>query len=454
MWRSLLLATALVSCSSDDQQQESGPPVILICLDTFRVDHMGAAGNGRGTTPNLDAFVSSATAYPFARAASPWTLPSHASMFTGLYPREHGARTYDMADFEGLTEATTNAAALGPDDLTLAEVFAELGYDTGAIVANESFLAPKYGLARGFGWYDCKFALVGGINERALAWAKERQHRPFFLFLNYMDTHRPYNTTSREGFEVARTKGVFKRLKDYLARGEEPPESRVRQMGEVYALAVAHLAAGLGELFDRLRELDVYDRALIIVTSDHGEYLGEHGLVGHSKDLYDEALGIPLAVKLPGQSRGSTQAGWISHVHLPALILSSAGFEERAESFRRLGNADRDTIVSENYGLRQLDLSEPWAAWLDRRRIALIQGDYKYVGSPDDGKHELYDLSEDPHERANLIDLRPELAARLSAELEAWTDARAERKAASLIEMGAHDREVFQALGYAGGDDE
>ncbi len=415
---------------------------------------MSSQGYGVQTTPRLDAFVNSATAYPFARAASPWTLPSHASMFTGLYPREHGARTYDTAEFTGVTEATTNAAALSTDPLTLAEVFAELGYDTGAVVANESFLAPKYGLARGFDWYDCKFSWVQGINERALAWAAGRQQRPFFLFLNYMDTHRPYNTAGRDGFDVRKTKGVFKHLKDYLARGDQPPARRTEQLTGVYDLAMANLDEGLGELFDRLMELEIYDEALIILTADHGEYLGEHDLVGHSKDVYDEALRVPLAIKLPGQSEGTQQDGWISHVHLAELVLRSAGFDERADAFRRTGNSDRRTIVSENYGLRQLDLGEPWAAWLDRKRVALIQEHYKYVASPDDGKHELYDLDADPRELKNLIEQRPDLAARLSAELGAWIDNRPERRATSLIEMGPHDLEVFQALGYAGGDDE
>jgi len=454
MWRLLLLAVTFAACSPETSRKGVGPPVIMICLDTFRADHMSSQGYGVETTPRLDAFVDSATAYPFARAASPWTQHSHASMYTGLYPREHGARTYDTADFSDVTEVTTNAAALSTDHLTLAEVFTELGYDTCAVIANESFLAPKYGLAQGFGRYDCKFEWVQGINARALAWVKEHKQGPFFLFLNYMDTHRPYNTTGREGFDIRKTKGVFKQLKDYLAKGEAPPAKKVKRLTDVYDLAMANLDEGLGELFDSLVEMGIYDEALIILTADHGEYLGEHSLVGHSKDVYDEALGVPLAVKLPGQSKGARRNGWISHVHLAELVLRSAGFEERARVFRRAGNADGEVIVSENYGLRQLDLGEPWAAWLDRKRMALFKDHYKYVASPDDGQHELYDLDADPRELENLIEKRPDLAARFSAELEAWLSAHPERRATGLIEMGPHDWEVFRALGYAGGDDE
>jgi len=451
---SLLAACARSPRPASTEEPPGADAILFLSLDTLRADRTSLYGYGRPTTPRLEELAAGATVYRRVLAAAPWTLPSHASMFTGLFPYEHGAHTVALTPEEA-ERGVSNAAPLDGRFLTLAEALANAGYRTAAIAANVSFLEAKYGLGQGFDHYDVRRGRVEEINARALEWIDAQDGAPFFLFLNYMDTHRPYNTAPRAGFErVGDHRKVIKRLKRVLLSGEPVPSEWLATLSADYDLAVANLDAGLGELFDALRARGLFDAALIVVTSDHGEYLGEHGFIEHAKDVYEEVVRVPLVVKAPHQALGAVDEAWISHVHLPRLVLEHARVPRDLPELAPLSsNWPRAAVVAENYGARLRDTEEAWGPRLDRLRRAYVRDDQKLIESSD-GAHELYDLARDPREQDDLAPRAPGDLELLRAGARAWREQRVQGATAERVLVDAAEEAVLEELGYAAGRDE
>jgi len=192
----LLLALPFLQGCADP-----GPPnVLLITLDTVRADHLSSYGYAKPISPQLDTFARRATRYAVCFATSPWTVPSHASLFTGLHPFEHGAHSFEPRD-----KRRGNVWPLHDNHETLAEVFREEGYDTAGIVANQVYLNSNLNLQQGFDQWEVKRERSAAVNRRVFEWLEEREGRPFFLFVNYLDAHRPYNVEPAAGERPARS---------------------------------------------------------------------------------------------------------------------------------------------------------------------------------------------------------------------------------------------------------
>jgi len=430
--------------------------VVFVVLDTLRADHMSLYGYERPTTPELVRFAGGATLYRRAQAAGAWTLPSHASMFTGLYPFQHGAHAKLAPNKK---RPTIIESVLSKEHTTLAEVLQAQGFATAAIAANKGYLSRRFQLDQGFDEYELEAEPGERITARALDWLQGRPEGPFFLFLNYMDVHSPYNCTPRGEFQPAvgheSARDLYVAFKERVLPAREPvPEGLRRDLVEQYDTALANLDHALGVLFEGLRELGLFDDCLIVVTSDHGEYLGEKHLVAHSKDVYQGVLHVPLVVKSPGQREGAVDEDWISHVHLPGLVLSELDPEGRwgGGAFRQ--HWPRGRVLSENYYARGSDLKSPWGARFERVRRAVLGGDWKYIHSSD-GAHELYDLGRDRLEEHDLESAPGTPAAALASWLEALVQATpVDTPGASEEPVPAtpEELEALRALGYV--DDE
>lgn len=389
----LLLALLAASCGGNDAAPL--PTVILISLDTVRADNLSCYGGPEGATPNLDALAAVSDRYETCISSAPWTMPSHASMFTGLFPLEHGAQTF----LPGPQHRGDNVFALAPRFETLAEALGANGYATGGIVANSIYLRPGLGLEQGFQRWDVRREPGRRVTDRALEWLAETEEggRPRFLFVNYLDAHRPYATGDPN--DRARAK-LDELIDQVMVRGEGPGELG----GRVQALhqkAVTHLDQEVGRLLHDLRQLDLFDDAVVIVTSDHGEAFGAHGVVEHSKDVYEDLVRVPLLVKLPGQERGTVQRARASSVDVPGLVAAAlagtdAGSLQRV--FPRLPG--KHPLFAENSFSRLRDLQR-YGTRFHRQRRAIYDGDLKLI-LDSRGAHELYDLEADPGETTNL----------------------------------------------------
>jgi arylsulfatase A-like enzyme len=305
------------------------PSVFLISIDTLRADHLGCYGYSRDTTPRLDEFRRDATLFEQAIAQAPSTLPSHASLFTSLLPAHHGA-------------SIAESSRLDPRAVTLAQVLKSAGYETGSFNGGIQ-LDPIYGLASGFDTYvparpstASAHVLVDPVDRldhavsEALSWMRARKEKPLFLFLHTYEIHHPY-TPDRAllrsmdpdyggplGDEI--TVELLSAINDGRIALEKADLDRIVA---AYDAELRSVDAAFGSLVDFLRREGLYNDAMIIVTSDHGEEFGEHGTVGwHAHSLYDELLRVPLLVKLPGSRQaGESVAAQVRGIDLAPTIL-------------------------------------------------------------------------------------------------------------------------------------
>lgn len=426
---------------------EGKPDIVLIVLDTVRADHLGVYGYDRETSPRLDAWAEQARVYDDVVADAPWTLPSHASLFTGRPSRSHGAR--------GTPPGKGVAAPLPPGTETVASALQMSGYRTMGIAANEAFLARTWGLDQGFDLWLCDGLVDDAYRtpyvtaDRITALAREALGRPrpapLFLFLNYMDAHTPWiprREYVRDPAAIDRRylpdgRGWDRSIERLLAERTLDPAAQ-RAWVEAYDAGIRYADDHLGRLLADLPNLGIGPEDYVFIVSDHGEYLGEHDLVEHSKDVYEPVLRVPLLVRGPGYPPGRDATPVQLH-DLATWILTAAGQAplDRAEP-------PGDLRVAEEYYARRRDLSNSaYGHRFNRVRRAFYQGFHKLIlGS--DGSREAYDLAADPGELQSLVDAAwvPALEARANAWLEATPEA-----AEVSLDKGAN-LEALRSLGY------
>jgi arylsulfatase A-like enzyme len=336
-------------------------------------------------------------------------------MFTGEYTARHGVRGYMFQDDAGMMRMRDTP--LPGAKKTLAEHLKGAGYTTGFFAANEGYLSPRFNLDQGFDTYHAKFEPGRAVIERAVTWLDEAAQGPFFLFCNLMDAHRPYNLTpcSTLPGDVSQERALLDELREKTLQNNAPlDQSLAAAVSAQYELGVANADRALGELMDALQQRGLYEDLLFIATSDHGEYLGEHMLVEHSKDVYEEAIHVPLLVKLPDQREGILETTTRSLVQIPSTILAQVELARPQSLPPALGEPTSDfPLLTENYYSRDWDIRDPrWNTRFQRVRTALYDANWKFVLSSD-GAHELYDLAKDPLESTNLATLETHRAASL-----------------------------------------
>jgi choline-sulfatase len=410
----LLAGATLWACRSSGGSASVFPnaPVVVISIDTLRADHLPLYGYGAGSTPHIDRLGREGIVFDDLYSHCPLTLPAHASMLTGLLPPHHGVR--DNIGFR-----------LSPDHATLATRFKAAGLRTGAAVS-AYVLRATTGIAQGFDFYDDAIEVEGGTEsignlqrdgavavEALSRWTSAQQGAGFFAFLHLYEPHSPYTP---------------------------PPPYRGHALP--YDGEVAYADELVGRLITALETSGFYDRAIIAVTSDHGEGLGDHGEAEHGIFLYREAVHIPLVLRLPGGVHGGTRvAGTVAQADLAPTLLELAGLEAKGLDGVSLrgalsGAASGHPVYSETFYPRyHLGWSELFAA---------TEGRYRYVRAP---RPELFDLSSDKAEQRNLVAERASVAGAMNL----WLEQRGAGGAASAPEQVPRDvREKLQALGYLG----
>lgn len=384
--------------------------VVLLTLDTTRADHLGVYGAAGDPTPHLDALAERGIRFDQAISPVPMTLPAHASILTGQEPPEHGVRI--------------NGEMVLPESATtLAERLGEAGYETAAFVSS-FVLDPRFGIAQGFDIYDAD--LPGTATERsarattdaALAWLGARSaEQPFFLWVHYFDPHDPY---------------------------EPPDDFRRRFPGDPYTAEIAAMDAQIGRL---LQAIDP-DGTLVVAVADHGESLGEHGELYHSKTVYEGAIRVPWIMAGPGVTASGGVVGEpaVSLVDLMPTVLGLLTGDSGAS-----GNGGR--------GLLDLEPSPERAVYAETLSTYLENGwaplhaartaHAKYILAP---QPELYDLTTDPDESSNLLPGAEERAAPLVAFVETrLDDGGAQAAATETAQPDAETLARLQSLGYLTG---
>jgi arylsulfatase A-like enzyme len=471
-----------------------GPNVVLIVLDSVRARQLSCYGYSRTTTPRIDAFSRQGVRFTRCHSTASTSLPSHASLFTGLFPTRHGAHAVRSdTDSTGL-----RLDPLGPSVDTLADILRSHHYATAGISANFAQVTRAHGLDRGFGYYEAfpsdvfsgtahrplieriwrqlptwfvwsaidnwvavPYRPAEEINEKARKWLLQRRRpgAPYFLFLNYMDAHTPYAV--RKGFgQSAPEDGVshgfpvhylpFSTVRE-VSRGERDlTRAEAAHIASLYNGSLSYLDEQVGRFIDFIDQQADGSKTWIIVTSDHGESLGEHRTLMHGTSLYEELIHVPLIVRPPSSSsrpRGIVDERLIQLVDVLPLILDAVGID----SPPRLDGIAPETGREAAYAESSPNSYQVALAGARQRRDlrALIYGTWKYIESSNTPE-ELFDLAQDPLELVNLANSHPARTADMRARLAAWKEAlaRGAAPAAAQQPVSAEQRERLRALGY------
>lgn len=427
------------------------PNVLMIVLDDVRAASLSLYGYDRPTTPNLERLARQGVLFSQARATASWTLPSHASMFTGRWPHELSVG-WDLP--------------LDATHPTLAELLAGRGYATAGFVANTYYCNALYGLGRGFARFEDNYenetvslfevvrssgagkcllqalgysvrVAEGGtslrksaamLNRDFLGWLDGRPRgRPFFAFLNYYDAHGPFippeGPDPRFGLGALPNREQVEIIKKYhkmragkLEPGEGPPDRLEREATAVlrdsYESCIASLDRHIGLLFDELEGRGLIDNTLVVVTSDHGEHFNEHGFFGHGLSLYRHETHVPLLILPPSpRQAGRVVTDPVSLRDLPATCVDLLGLADSSPfpgqslaPFWRPGAAQgrpASPVLSEVDHQKRLPPMPNVPASLGPVKSLVDQGKVYIVTG--DGREEIYDLNSDPMESQNLI---------------------------------------------------
>lgn len=510
-WASRVACAALVvlGAASCDAPREAGsvaapsrPNILWVVWDTVRADHMSLYGHSKATTPKLERWAAGARVFGNALSAANTTLSSHASMFTGLLPSQHGA------------DASNRWLA---DELeTVAERLGAVGYRSYLWSANPHISAEE-NFQQGFEreehpWDDAhREAATRIVREKVrgdvstelaarmqrpevgpwsikasgelagpslLRWLSDSEadgaDRPWFALLNYMEAHRPlipgrkYRERVMTPEQVAHSYTVDRSwlpMWNYTVGLREYSALDLAAMGGIYDAAIAELDDLFAELLAQLSAAGELDDTAIILTADHGELLGEHHMLDHQYSLHRPLLAVPLVIHYPKHFEPGRDTRPVSTLDLYPTVLELAGLDSsspRHSSARSLQNpADSRTRVAE-YSAANIDplrgverqhpgwTAEPW----DRELRLLDDGRYEFIWGSD-GRHELYDLRRDPLEQHNLVESESAVVARMQADLDSLVAAFAEQRPATrpARELSPEMRQLLIGLGYLSEDD-
>jgi arylsulfatase A-like enzyme len=423
------------------QAPPSAPNVLLVVLDTVRADRLSQAGYPRATTPQLDKLASLGVSFDQARSTAPWTLPSHASLFTGRLP--HELRMWE-------------ARPLDRSYPTLAEYLSKHGYATAGFVGNTYFCNSWYGLARGFIHYEdfyednvlvspmeaLRCSALGRriissmgdaynarpgtanalkdaprVNRDFLAWLDEHPSRPFFAFLNYIDAHDPYQTPVDESRHFGRhpqSPEDDRLIQDWHKwdKSDVSPAD-LELLGDSYDDCLRVLDQKIGELMDQLKERGKFDNTLIIITSDHGEGFGEHGLYLHGQSLYRQETHVPLIMFGPKNiPAGKHVPQPVSLRDVAATVVDQLGLSTSCpfpgRSLARLWRDPSgddlvpDPVISEAAVRKSVARSTQKIPAMRGPMVSLIREGFVLIRDAL-GQEELYDVANDPRELNNLV---------------------------------------------------
>ena len=365
-----LAVLPLAGCAREAEIRD--PNLVLVTLDTVRADHLGCYGDRAAVTPWLDRLAAQGIRFAQASSPVPLTLPSHTSVLTGLLPPHHGLRN-------------NGAGALRAGTATLATLLAGRGYRTGAFVG-AFVLDRRFGLARGFEVYDDEIPRDprAGVSleaerpgrevvDRALAWLRRDDPRPFFLWVHLYDAHAPYMP---------------------------PPAWAARHPGRPYDGEVSEVDEQVGRVLAELDHRGLTERTVVAVAADHGEGLGEHGELTHGLLLYEPTLHVPLLLRAPGRLQPRVVATPVSLVDLAPTLAGLLGkaFAKGSRDGRDLSAAllrGDEPAGADLYAETRYPAIFGWSPL-----AALRRRDLKYISG---AQAELYDLRRDPREAANLM---------------------------------------------------
>lgn len=388
---------------------ENRPNVVLYLIDTLRADHLGCYGYAQPTSPRIDEFAKDGVLFADCTAQSGWTKPATTSILTSMLPRQHGAMGY--------------GDRLPRSSRLISQVLSEDGYETRAMITNP-FVSRPFGFDRGYDDYTFLERVTSEVaNREVLPWLKSRQKDvPFFLYMHTMDPHLPYGDFSKKQCWSLQSASIRKENKE----GEDDDiKATLKEAVKAYDGEIMANDASFGALLDTLKETGQYDNTIIVLVSDHGEELLDHGRMGHNNSLYQELLHVPLIIKFPASRDAGTRIEpcW-QQIDIAPTILACAGVAAPETMVGKAyipggpaGDPQRPALISlktsqsewQGKGQkipRMLHMDAVRRGhWLFSRTWVNLEGRLE--------PQELYDLADDPAQKDNLAPSYPEVTVGL-----------------------------------------
>jgi arylsulfatase A-like enzyme len=441
--------------------------IVLITLDTQRSDYIGCYGNETVMTPNIDRLAREGVLFSYCISQAPLTLPSHTSILTSTYPIYHGVRN-------------NHNYRAGSSLVTLAEVLNEHGYRTGAFISS-FVLENRFGLDQGFEVYNHNFNNLYVLNYRffqntalsdilywlgftekmpierrgdkttreAIKWIRDVKNESFFLWLHYFDPHsdydppHPYNELYLHEIEADNGDEMV----PLLGGRKQFPKKELEKHKALYKGEVTFTDFLIGLIMETLVDLDIREKTLVVITSDHGESFGEHGDIGHGKTLYNTLIQIPLIFNRPGRLPGGKVInGLCQSVDIMPTILDYLDIKGPVDmqGISLLFSMEGEAKLPVRAGFSETLGSPKQEQWL----IGFVKDNWKYTVTPEDSLEELFNLAKDPGEVNNLVVEERERAIRMREELIEMLENQSAQDKVEPIELDSGAREALRALGY------
>lgn len=410
--------------------------VILLTLDALRPDHLGCYGYSKNTSPNIDKLAREGVMFTQAIAQSSWTRGSVPSFMTSTY--ESTNNIYRFGD------------VLDKKFVTLSEILRSQGYETLASSGGDWIMKDFPGIARGFNYF-VKGAKPDEIAQEIIAWIKEKRNKKFFIWVHFLEyPHIPYDPLSpfSQLFLSNEKSKEIPIAKDGEFFGVIPKRAAINKITNVnyyisqYDSEIAFADAGIGEMLDYLKKSGLDRKTIIVLSSDHGESLGEHNYYfQHGYYLFDQLLKVPLIIKGPGLPENKTIHAQVQLVDIMPTILSML----KVKTTIRMEGVDLLPVVFDNIKNTGYAFSEVFNIE-DFKCVRTT--DWKLILNAGTGKYELYNLKNDPQELYNLIEVKKEEFGLLKAKLEGWINRpKLEAKQVS-GPLDAETKVKLKSLGY------
>ena len=445
-----LLGAAVLSCSGPEAAEPRPKNVIFILVDTLRADHLGAYGYGRDTSPALDAFAKESLLFENARSQASCTFPSANSILTSRPPT-------------AVLGQPKQALGIPPGMPSIAEILAGRGYRTAAVSASpvvrntKSRFNPTGGFGRGFSIFDeeCVWKAAHCVNRRASEVLAQKDERPFFLYLHYMDPHGPYRPPEEHrkfsGGEVATDKPFIRQgnpnpIGDWLYKQKPDPgvtPAELQHLIDLYDDEIVYFDLRFGEFLASLKKAGLLEDTILVLTADHGEEFLEHGHIKHCRTLFDNSIKIPYVLRIPGVPARAVAAPVQNLDLVPTLLdylgVDATGLGLEGRSLRPL--IEEKIEEKETGDLRQFASQGSLRSASDDR--------YKLIHDLAAGTWALYDLEADPGEKTDALARERRSFHRLRESLTAWL-ARTEGvgSESESVRKASEAEKKLRALGY------
>jgi choline-sulfatase len=435
----------LAACAPSRPQPPKG--ILVILVDALRYDHVGLDGSKLPLTPAIDATGPESVVFRRAYAQASWTRPSVPSLFTGLYPSEHG-----LGDFI-VQGPKVEGQALSPKVETLAEGLKAAGYRT-ALVGYQAQLSPRFGVDQGFDFYNNNTQGAPRIDKRFLGWLDEKPGQPFFAYLHYLDIHWPYCPPASTYGKFGPTEGAidfcgnWRKLREDIHSGAVVlNDTDKKALAGRYAEEILALDGEIGQLFQALKDRGAWNDTLIVLTADHGEELMERGGIEHGQSMHEELLHVPFIWKLPaswGSARGRSVDDLIETRSLLPTLFDLVGQPVAKEVS---APSLLPWVVGHSFDGKPLGEPFRYVAAEANGMLSVRTNEWHVIFTPEKKTWELYDLVHDPGEWTNVADQKPEELAKMQELMRRWRTG-LHPVGAQAMTLDSQTEEGLRSLGY------